>query len=240
MNKKLFLYLAIFSLALFIFYTPINGFLIKNFQNKNVFHVERVIDGDTAIIGNHSVRFLGINAPETTSKEFYSQEAKNFLKKEIGKKNVTLVFTNERTDKYGRWLAYVFLDGENINVKMVENGYAYYYLYNGKDSFSQDLKNAWNDCFDKKINLCYPSEESCGKCVKIESSGKIVNNCPNSCDVYNWMIKGEGRGEFHFNETADKNFGSGRELNFYIDLANSGKSLYLRDDKGHLVDWGIF
>lgn len=240
MNEKIFLYLAIFSLALFIFYAPINEFLIKNFQNENVFRVERVIDGDTAIIGDHSVRLLGINAPETTTKEFYAEEARNFLKKEIEKKNVTLVFANKRTDKYGRWLAYVFLDGKNINVKMVENGYAYRYFYDGEDQFSQDLKNAWDGCLTKKINLCYPSEESCGGCIKIESSEKIINNCLNSCNVYNWMIKGEGREEFHFNETVDKNFVSGKELNFDINLENSGRSLYLRDDKGHLVDWGVF
>ncbi len=240
MNEKIIFSLAAISLLLFLFYTPIDGFLIKEFGNQNVVHVDRVIDGDTAIIGGNSVRFLGINAPETTSKEFYSEEAKNFLKSEIENKNVTLKYTNERFDKYKRTLAYVFLDGRNVNVQMVENGYAYYYFYGGEDLYSKDLKNAWNDCLVKKVNLCFPSNEVCGQCVKIKNTGEIVNDCSTSCDISNWMIKGEGRDEFHFNETIDKNFESGRELKFNISLANSGRSLYLRDNEGHLVDWGVF
>jgi len=240
MKQNVILILAIISLALFIFYTPINSFLTKEFQNKNVFHVERVIDGDTAIIGNYSVRFLGINAPETTSKEFYSEAAKNFLNGKINNKNVTLVFTNKRLDKYGRVLAYVFLDGENVNVEMVKNGYAYYYFYSKEDAYSKDLKNAWNECLIKKMNLCSPSTEPCGSCVKIENTKNIINECSLTCDISNWMLKGEGREEFHFNETTDKNFEPGEEINFNISLENSGRSLYLRDKEGHLVDWGVF
>ena len=240
MKQNVILILAIISLALFIFYNPINGFLTKEFQNQNVFHVERVIDGDTAVIGNNSVRFLGINAPETTKKEFYSEEAKNFLRNKIEGKNVTLEFTGDRTDKYKRTLAYILLGEENVNVEMVKNGYAYYYFYGGEDIYSKDLKNAWSDCLNKKINLCSPSTEACGQCVKIKNSKKIINDCSASCNISNWMIKGEGRAEFHFNQTADEYFGSGSEINFKINLANSGRSLYLRDKEGHLVDWGVF
>lgn len=233
---------VLFVLLIAINYNAINGFLIKNYGSERTVVVERVIDGDTIVVSGSSidedvhVRLLGINTPETTKDESYSEEAREFLEREVLNKSIVLEFSGERTDKYGRTLAYVFVNGRNINVEMVENGYAYYYFYSGEDKYSEYLKNAWEECIKTGINLCSISEDKCGDCVKIESSNKIKNNCVSSCDLDGWMIKGEGREEFYFNETLN----SGGEKSFDIDLENSGRSLYLRDAEGKLVDWGVF
>ena len=108
--------------VLFIINYPFLNNLLKNFLDESqTAFAERVIDGDTIDIGNESVRLLGINTPERGEQGY--EEAKEFLGQLVLGKNVTLEFVGERQDKYGRILAYVFLNNTNINVKMIENGF---------------------------------------------------------------------------------------------------------------------
>ncbi|MBC7328267.1 thermonuclease family protein, partial [bacterium] len=91
--------------------------------------VARVIDGDTFVLksGQH-VRLIGINAPElhhpVLGEEPYGKEAKEHLEKLIKGKKVRLEFDVQKYDKYGRLLAYVYVDKIFVNAKMVEDGYA--------------------------------------------------------------------------------------------------------------------
>ena len=74
--------------------------------------------------GEH-VRLLGINTPERG--ELYYSEAKEFLEREVLGKVVYLERNGK--DKYYRDLGYLFsITGENINSKIVEEGYANYYF----------------------------------------------------------------------------------------------------------------
>ncbi len=114
--------------------------------------IERVIDGDTAIISfifddgskylKERVRFIGVNTPETVHPnkpvEYYGKEASNFTKKELTDQIVWLQTDVEVKDRYGRMLAYVWLkeptkdelDDENVireymfNAKLLLDGYA--------------------------------------------------------------------------------------------------------------------
>lgn len=99
--------------------------------------VERVVDGDTFVIeGNQKVRLIGINTPESVASEEYleatgkentseGKEASNFTKSLIEGQTVYLEFDAGREDKYGRLLAYVFLeDGEMLQDILLRNGYA--------------------------------------------------------------------------------------------------------------------
>jgi len=83
--------------------------------------VERVIDGNTLKLTNgEEVRLIGLKAPED---EKMGQEAKEFVREARGiqglflkGKEVLLKFDVEERDKYGRLLAYVFVDtGLTIN-----------------------------------------------------------------------------------------------------------------------------
>lgn len=94
--------------------------------------VRYVIDGDTFILENNQrVRMIGINAPETSHKRYgkegqaFGNESKRFLKRVIEGKEVDLHAGKEGFDRFGRRLAYVYLqDGTFVNEKMVELGYA--------------------------------------------------------------------------------------------------------------------
>jgi micrococcal nuclease len=90
---------------------------------------ERVVDGDTFWVRNvrdgseWKVRLWAVNAPD--SKECYDKEATNILERELtGKK---LVFERHGYDGFGRILAKVFVDGENVEEKLVATGAAEVY-----------------------------------------------------------------------------------------------------------------
>ncbi len=94
--------------------------------------VRYVIDGDTFILqDNQRVRMIGINAPETSHRKYhkkgqsFGKEAKYYLEDLIKGKDVDLKSDEEKFDRFGRRLAYVYLkDGTFVNRKMVEDGYA--------------------------------------------------------------------------------------------------------------------
>ncbi|MDZ4226836.1 MAG: thermonuclease family protein, partial [Candidatus Pacearchaeota archaeon] len=223
--------LVILVIVLFVINYPFLDNSLKNLLNEEeeVF-VNRIIDGDTieAENRNESIRLLGINTPERG--DFLYGEARDFLEGEILGKNVTLEFTKDRYDKYDRTLAYVFLNGKNINLELVENGFANYYFYEGKDKYSDDLTDAWGKCIEKNVNLCEKSANICAPCIDINSYS-ITNSCSFSCDIDGWIIKGEGREKFVFNGTLNP----GMDFKFSLDLTNSGGSLFLRDEKGKLA-----
>ena len=91
--------------------------------------VTRVIDGDTFVIeSGDRVRMIGINAPEAS--DILGPPSNRRLKELIEFKQVQLLtddITSDR-DRYGRLLRYVELDGEDINLRMVQEGQATAYL----------------------------------------------------------------------------------------------------------------
>lgn len=85
--------------------------------------VTKVIDGDTVLIdGGRTVRLLGMDADEHD--EFCFEVAKDRLKELILNKQVVLQRELRDGDIYGRLLRYVFLDGQNIDLQLVREGFA--------------------------------------------------------------------------------------------------------------------
>lgn len=82
------------------------------------------------------MRYIGINAPETHKKEGekwqkvvepYGEEAFIFNKDLVEGKTVKIELENRITDVYGRTLAYVFLNNELVNAKLLSQGLAFPY-----------------------------------------------------------------------------------------------------------------
>ena len=95
--------------------------------------VERVVDGDTIVVeGVGRVRLIGVDTPETVSTrrpvEFFGREASAFTKRLLEGRRVRLEYDRERTDRYGRTLAYVHLaDGTFANAEIIRRGYGHAY-----------------------------------------------------------------------------------------------------------------
>ena len=75
------------------------------------------------------VRYIGVDTPEThhpmRGVEHYGMEASEANRKLVDGKTVRLEFDVQQLDRYGRTLAYVYLeDGTFVNAWLVENGYA--------------------------------------------------------------------------------------------------------------------
>jgi len=224
--------LTFFVIALIVLnYGWLDDVLNNFLTGSETVHIDRIIDGDTVESNSTSIRLLGINAPERG--EYLYDGAKEFLEDKILNQTVYLKYGKERYDKYNRILAYIFLNNTNINIKLVENGYANYYFYGGKDEYSNELLGAWEICLNNNVNLCEKSNDVCVACIDIKNSNTITNNCNFECDINEWEIKGEGRNKFIFN----KSLGSNQETFFGLDLSDSGGSLFLRDGKGLLVKW---
>ncbi|WP_010581940.1 thermonuclease family protein [Schlesneria paludicola] len=97
------------------------------------------IDGDTVVAKTSSstitVRLEGIDAPEKGQPS--GPESREALRSLLVNKQVVLKTSG--TDKYGRTLATILLDGNNINLKMVSDGLAWHYKQYSKD---EDLAKA--------------------------------------------------------------------------------------------------
>lgn len=94
--------------------------------------VVRVIDGDTVEVVFRGrvlvVRLIGIDTPETVAPGqavmCYGPEATRFTRSRLEGRWVHLELDVERVDRYGRTLAYVWVDGELFNEVLVARGYA--------------------------------------------------------------------------------------------------------------------
>ena len=95
----------------------------------------KVIDGDTvdAIIDvgfrqftTQRLRLLGIDTPELNDKDITlrekAKEAKTYLENLILNKDV--IVNTFKSDSFGRWLGVIYLNDENINERLITEGYA--------------------------------------------------------------------------------------------------------------------
>ena len=91
-------------------------------QSPRLRYVARVLDGDTLVLDSGTrIRLLGLDAPE--SGEPFSAKAEEWLAgKALGRQ--VAVASCEEKDRYGRTLASVTLDGENLNLALLREGLA--------------------------------------------------------------------------------------------------------------------
>lgn len=86
-------------------------------------NVTRVIDGDTFETEYSRIRISGIDAPESNT--FNGIFATNYLKSLI--ENKRIIYESHATDYYGRKIATVWRESDNINIgnAMINAGHAY-------------------------------------------------------------------------------------------------------------------
>lgn len=118
-------------------------------MEKNLYYyranVTSVYDGDTCTVDidlglgiwvkGEKIRLYGINAPEVRGGEREEGlKSRDFLRSMIDGKDVVLKTLKDDKGKYGRYLAEIFLSGENgtminINDRLVTEGFAEYKDY---------------------------------------------------------------------------------------------------------------
>jgi micrococcal nuclease len=94
----------------------------------------RAVDGDTIKLANReTVRLIGVDTPESVhpSKpvEYFAKEASAFTASLVVGRYVRLEYDQTLRDRYGRLLAYVYLDdGTFVNAEIIKQGYGFAYI----------------------------------------------------------------------------------------------------------------
>ena len=135
--------------------------------------VSNVVDGDTfdlvvgfqvgygddcavAVGQQYRVRLIGVDTPEVYGgTECYGRQASNYAKSILDNKAVCLMRDTSCTDRYGRLLAYVWVDTDPnnpgcelfLNQELVRQGYANAKDYPPDSFFRQSLQNAECEAF---------------------------------------------------------------------------------------------
>jgi micrococcal nuclease len=118
------------------------------------YHVQRVVDGDTLLLhGGARVRLMGVDTPETVKPDHpvepWGPEASEFTRSFVGGGDVRLQFDRERTDRFGRYLAYVWVRDRLLNEELLRAGLArwepgYHYNQSMKTRFRRAQREAQN------------------------------------------------------------------------------------------------
>jgi micrococcal nuclease len=138
---------AVFALVAFIYFGA-RSFVFTSDQKSfpadhGRYMISRVVDGDTVVLSDgRKVRLIGIDTPEVYFSEKLLKDSKKsgqdidtiqalgkraseFTKKLCLGKKVRVEYDVEKKDRYGRTLAYIYLeDGTFVNAKIVEEGFA--------------------------------------------------------------------------------------------------------------------
>jgi len=143
--------------------------------------VENVVDGDTIdvlidlgfdILFASRVRLAGIDTPESRTKDLAEKalglEAKEYLKKHF-KDAKSVILKTEKMDsseKYGRILGWVYVDGNTISLNdmMINDGYAWGYLGDTKVKDFNALKK-----------ILYFTADWCAPCKRVRPIVEQLN-----------------------------------------------------------------
>ncbi|ADC52255.1 thermonuclease (plasmid) [Alkalihalophilus pseudofirmus OF4] len=126
--------------------------------------VSNIVDGDTLDVileeGNEErVRMLMVDTPETVKPglkepEPYGPEATEFAKAILTDQRVKLEFDKERYDRYGRTLAYVYLDsGEMYNEMLLAEGLAHVVVFKPNNKYEQRFREIEKAAQDARIGI---------------------------------------------------------------------------------------
>ena len=138
-------------------------FLFPTLSSTGQSKVIRVVDGDTVIIDyrvkNEKVRLLCVNTPESVHPDKkqnipLGKVASDYAKKRLEGKYVDLEFEGPFRGRYGRLLAYVFVDGHNFNLELVMKGLSPYYTkYGLSEKYDKEFREAERYARKHKLNI---------------------------------------------------------------------------------------
>lgn len=134
----------------------------SNIENIKLYEVIRVVDGDTFIVNfngkDERVRLIGIDTPESVhpneeKNTEFGEEVSKFSKQVLTGKQVGLEFDVQERDKYGRLLAYAYVDGQMYNKMLLEKGYAKIATYPPNVKYVDDFTTIQKQARQNKVGL---------------------------------------------------------------------------------------
>lgn len=131
-------------------------------KNQVAVKLSRVVDGDTIKVfykgKEESVRYLLMDTPESKKPgecvQPYAEKASKRNEQLVKSGKLTLEFEKSRTDKYGRLLAYVFVDGKSVQEMLIKEGLARVaYIYEPPYKYLNDYEKAQKYAEGKRLNI---------------------------------------------------------------------------------------
>lgn len=188
-------------------------------DNRQKGEILRVVDGDTYEIfinKKEKVRLIGVDTPESVApqKERNVKEGKtasDFAKELLEGRVVEIEYDVQERDRYGRVLAYLYLDGKMVNEYLLEEGMAQIATYPPNIKYAdrfQEIETAaresgkgfWQEGFTrKKAEKEEEKDKKSAGLIKgnINSKGEKIYHMPHQRD-YNRTKIDENKGEQWF------------------------------------------
>ncbi|MBS3087262.1 thermonuclease family protein [Candidatus Pacearchaeota archaeon] len=224
MNLKHILITILFLTSLIFYYnlTDLN-------PKTTTAQVTKIIDGDTLqTSANQTIRLLGINTPEK-NEPFY-QEAKTHLNNLV--QNQTIQIESEQQDKYGRTLAYIFLNNQNVNAQILKQGLATLYYYD-HDSHYEELKKAEEFARLNQLGIWEPSPNApCIQVTEFKTTEPESLTLQNTCPIQiNLTYKDDATHIYKTTLSPDSIY----QNNFSHTWNTEGDSIYIYDNQGLIL-----
>ena len=168
-------------IILFIVFLSINVYADTS---TRVVTFNRCVDGDTAVfnVDNEEVkfRFLAIDTPETVHptkavEEFGKDASEYTCTKLTNATEIIVEYENSnKTDKYGRSLGWIWVDGSLLQKELIDVGYAKVAYIYGKYRYTESLCLAQSIARKEKYGLWHDSEDE-GYCLTVDLTGVTDN-----------------------------------------------------------------
>lgn len=178
----------------------------------NKVKVINVVDGDTieTEVGE-KIRYIGINTPEKGQP--YANDATKLNRDLVLGKEINLELDVQTKDRYGRILAYVFINDVFVNQEIARQGFAVSETIQPNVKYQYEILNAQKTARDRCLGiwkgLCESSQTeilgsktNCVKIISINANApgddnknkngewiEIKNTCPEQIPLDGWLIK---------------------------------------------------
>ncbi|EHL13165.1 hypothetical protein HMPREF9629_00465 [Peptoanaerobacter stomatis] len=176
-------------------YAEVSKTITKEIDLTKQYEVTNIFDGDTIAIKidgeEQRIRLLQIDTPEVNHKDIKKSipmalKATEFTSNFVKDKKITLEFDKEQKDQYGRWLAYVYVDGKCLNEELVKKGFAKVVKYGENTKKYDDYKKIEKELREKKIGIWkdikanYPSNNKSQQNTKQQSNTQKTTQANNT------------------------------------------------------------
>ena len=140
---------------------------------------EKCVDGDTAVFNINGTstkfRFLAVDTPETihpTKKnEEFGKNASEYTCNKIKKaESIEIEYEDEKLDKYGRSLGWIWLDGSLLQKELIEIGYAEVAYIYGNYKYTQELCNIQTKAIENGYGIWSLADRKEGYCSTLRET----------------------------------------------------------------------